>query len=180
MSVVASAKYWISTVSREHVLIGKNEGFCQVCHGKKGPLSRMKKEDWIVYYSPKMSMEGKELCQKFTAIGKMVDDKIYQFAMNQDFVPFRRNVTYLKDAEEKSIHSLLDKLSFTKDKKNWGAKFRFGIFEISKEDFDIIYREMAGEPKSKRKQEEDLITTSTKEGQKRKKNLPLESILKQD
>ena len=40
MSAVTT-KYWIGTVSREHVRIGVEGGFCQVCHGKKGPLARM-------------------------------------------------------------------------------------------------------------------------------------------
>lgn len=163
MSGITSARYWISTVSREHVLVGKDGGFCQVCHGKKGPLARMKKDDWIVYYSPKMSMGDKEACQKFTAIGKIADDRIYQFEMSRDFIPFRRDVIYLKAAKEQPIYSLLDKLSFTQGQKNWGAKFRFGIFEISKEDFDVIYQKMTDETKPKRKQEEDKsITTSTK------------------
>ena len=36
-------KFWIGVVSKEHVLRGVEGGFCQVCHGKKRPLNRMKK-----------------------------------------------------------------------------------------------------------------------------------------
>jgi hypothetical protein len=28
-------KYWIGVASKEHVLRGVDEGFAQVCHGKK-------------------------------------------------------------------------------------------------------------------------------------------------
>ena len=47
-------KYWIGTVSQEHVLRGVAGGFCQVCHGKAAPLNRMKRGDWLLYYSPKI------------------------------------------------------------------------------------------------------------------------------
>ncbi len=35
----ANMKYWIGTVSQEHVLRGVAGGFCQVCHGKAAPLN---------------------------------------------------------------------------------------------------------------------------------------------
>jgi hypothetical protein len=160
MAAVAT-KYWVGAVSREHVLTGVEEGFCQVCHGKKGPLARMKEGDWLIYYSPKMSMGDAEACQKFTAIGKITDSEIYQYKISENFVPFRRNVTYLKDIKEQAIHPLLDRLSFTKMKgSKWGGIFRFGIFEISKDDFDIIYKEIVGDaqPNKKRKLEKEVIT----------------------
>jgi hypothetical protein len=137
-----SNKFWISTVSRDHVRVGIQEGICQVCHGKKAPLARMKKDDWIIYYSPKISMGGKVPCQKFTAIGQIADNNIYQHKMTENFSPFRRNVSYIKNANEVPILPLLDQLSFTQGKKNWGAKFRFGFFEISDKDFDVIRSKM--------------------------------------
>lgn len=50
------ARFWIGVVSKEHVLRGVEGGFCQVCHGKKAPLNRMKKGDYLLYYSPKYQM----------------------------------------------------------------------------------------------------------------------------
>lgn len=138
----STEKYWVCTVSRAHVKIGEAGGFCQVCHGKKGPLARMRQGDWIIYYSPKESLNGVEACQKFTAIGQIADENVFQYQMSEDFIPFRRNVVYLQQVREISIYDLLEHLSFTKETKNWGAKFRFGVFEINKDDFDLIYREM--------------------------------------
>ena len=160
-----SSKYWISTVSREHVLIGVDGGFCQMCHGKKGPISRLKPGDWLVYYSPKMSMEGQEKCQKFTAIGQIVDDNIYQYKMTASFVPFRRKVDYIKNVSEQSIVPLLDELSFTKGNKNWGAKFRFGLFEISQEDFKII-KNLMTKSKKRELEEDNIISTDSKKQKK--------------
>ena len=44
-------KFWIGTVSKEHVMKGVAGGFCQVCHGKQAPLNRMKKGDFLIYYN---------------------------------------------------------------------------------------------------------------------------------
>lgn len=39
-SLVANAgkKYFVIVASKDHVMRGKREGFCQACHGKKAPL----------------------------------------------------------------------------------------------------------------------------------------------
>jgi hypothetical protein len=141
--MAAITKYWVGTVSREHVRKGVEGGFCQVCHGKQGPLARMKPGDWLIYYSPKETMGGKEACQKFTAIGQVAAGNIYKFQMAPDFVPFRRNVTYLPGVQEQPIQPLLDQLFFTKDRGNkWGSAFRFGMLEIQKSDFDLLHRLM--------------------------------------
>lgn len=44
-------RYWVGVVSKNHVLRGVEGNFCQVCHGKGGPLNRMKKGDYLLYYS---------------------------------------------------------------------------------------------------------------------------------
>lgn len=144
-AAAAVCKYWVSTVSKEHVMIGVEGGFCQVCHGKRTPLARMHKGDWLVYYSPKDSLGGKIPCQSFTAIGQIADENIYAFKMSEDFVPFRRDVEYLKDTKEAPIHPLLEKLSFTKGQKSWGMVFRSGIFEITRDDFKLIYDQMVSD-----------------------------------
>lgn len=72
-------KFWVASISKEHTLRGVNGNFIQVCHGKQAPLKRMKKGDYILVYSSKITMSGNEKHQKFTAIGKVIDDEIYQF-----------------------------------------------------------------------------------------------------
>jgi len=37
----------------------------------------MKQGDWIIYYSSKVIMDLPEPCQKFTAMGQLIDDKAY-------------------------------------------------------------------------------------------------------
>jgi hypothetical protein len=63
--------YWIAVASAEHVRGGRDEGFMQVSHGKAAPLQRIKPDDRVVYYSPAVTLGGKDGLQSFTAIGKV-------------------------------------------------------------------------------------------------------------
>jgi hypothetical protein len=130
-------RYWLAVASAEHARRGKELGIMQVCHGKGGPLRRLRAGDGVVYYSPTVSFGGKDRLQAFTLIGTAKDERIYQVEMEEGFRPFRRDVTYA-EAEEASIHPLLDTLELTRGKRNWGYPFRFGLLEISKGDFDTI------------------------------------------
>ena len=130
-------RYWIGVACKEHVQRGVIGGFAQVCHGKAGPLNRMEEGDGIVYYSPTIKFGKREPCQSFTAIGKIKSGDPYPFAMSDEFIPWRRDVLFLK-SQEVPIQSLLDELSFIRDKQKWGFPFRRGCFEISQEDFQVI------------------------------------------
>lgn len=133
-------RYWIGTVSKEHVLRGVKLGIAQIGHGKRSGLARMNAGDGFIYYSPKESFDGTMPLQAFTAIGKIADDDLWQ-ADEGDFKPWRRRVSYKKSVET-PIRPLLDDLSFTKNKSNWGYAFRYGLLEITEEDFAIIARAM--------------------------------------
>jgi len=137
-------KYWIAVVSKDHIQIGVAGGFMQACHGKKAPLQRIKRGDWVIFYSPKQSMNGAQKCQAFTAIGQASDDEIFQFQQFESFVPFRRRMTYY-DGAEVSILPLIPSLDFIKDKTSWGYQFRFGFLEIPHSDFLLISERMLGE-----------------------------------
>ncbi len=118
-------------------------GFTQANHGKPHMLKRLKQGDWIVFYSPKTKYEDGEPLQAFTAIGQVKDDELYQVEMSEGFVPWRRNVDF-KECQETPIRPLIDELSFIQDKQRWGYKFRFGMFEIPEEDFELIKSAMIG------------------------------------
>jgi predicted RNA-binding protein len=61
--------------------------------------------------------------------------------MAPGFVPWRRNVEFLSTVET-PIKPLSDELTFIKDKRRWGYVFRFGLFEIPRQDFELIKRAM--------------------------------------
>jgi hypothetical protein len=134
--------YWIAVASKEHVMRGVKGGFCQVCHGKAGPLKQMQKGDWIIYYSPTLIFGEKEPCRAFTAIGQIEHGEPYPFRMSADFIPYRKNVKFLNAPEEVLIEPLIEKLSFIRDKKKWGFPFRRGCFSIPESDFKLIAKKM--------------------------------------
>ncbi|RZK92664.1 MAG: EVE domain-containing protein [Pedobacter sp.] len=134
-------KYWIIVASKDHVKMGVATGIAQACHGKSSLLKRMKKDDFVVYYSGKQTMGKPEKCQEFTALGKVIDDETYRFQGLEDFCPYRRYIDFLQ-CEATSIIPLIGQLNFIQNKKSWGYPFRFGFFEINKYDFDLISSKM--------------------------------------
>ena len=133
--------HWAAVASAEHVRIGRETGFMQVCHGKAAPLRRIHPGDRVVYYSPTIAFRGKDKLQAFTAIGVVNSGDPYAFDMGGGFCPFRRDVQWAR-AVEAPIKPLLDELEFSSGKKNWGYQLRFGLFPIAANDMEVIARAM--------------------------------------
>ena len=136
-------KYWMVVVSKDHIARGIEGGFMQANHGKEAPLKRMSVGDGVIFYSPKKTFGGNEPLQAFTAIGEVADDEIYQHKMAEDFIPYRRNITYHKSTET-PMAPLINQLGFIENKTSWGYKFRFGFFEIPEDDYKLIRDTMVG------------------------------------
>jgi len=134
-------KYWIIVATKDHVQNALQQGIAQACHGKTSPLRRMQKNDLVVFYSAKQTMGKPQVCQAFTAIGEVADDDIYHVQLSDNFCPSRRAIDFLP-AREVSILPLIAELNFIKNKKSWGFPFRYGFFEIQKEDFNLIAETM--------------------------------------
>ena len=134
-------RYWVNTVSRDHMQRGIDGGFTQAGHGKATGLKRMAKGDRIVFYSPRTALDGGEPLQAFTAVGEIADDEPYQVEMTPDFHPWRRKLRFAP-SEEAPIRPLIESLEFIRNKKSWGFVFRRGLFEIPESDFQTIARAM--------------------------------------
>lgn len=113
----------------------------QVCHGKVAPLKRLQPGEAVIYYSPSERLGGGERLRAFTALGRVCECGPYQVSMGADFNPFRREITWC-EGREAPIAPLLDRLSFTAGQRNWGAKFRFGLFQIPESDLVFIAEAM--------------------------------------
>jgi len=134
-------KYWINTVSRDHVLKGVEGGFTQANHGKATNLRKLSIGDIIIFYSSRTSYRDGETLRKFTAIGRIKDEAPYQVEMSPAFHPWRRRVQFFS-CREAPIEPLIDELDFIKDKQHWGFPLRRGLFEIAKTDFEQIQNAM--------------------------------------
>lgn len=141
---MSASKYYIVVVSKDHIARGIECGFIQSNHGKATLLNKLRKDDWVIVYSPKVSYEGNLPLKAFTAIGQVKDDELYQHKMSDSFNPFRRNVVYYQ-CNERRIAPLINDLDFIENKKAWGYHFRFGFFEIGEDDFELIRFEMLTE-----------------------------------
>ncbi|MDQ6801398.1 MAG: EVE domain-containing protein [Acidobacteriota bacterium] len=122
-------RYWINTVSRDHVQRGLEGGFTQANHGKQARLKRLGKGDRIAFYSPYTE-------RKFTAIGEVIDEIPFEAETG-----WRRRMRFFA-AEDAPIQPLIEQLEFITNKKSWGFPFRRGLFEIGEADFNAIARAM--------------------------------------
>ena len=128
--------YWLAVASANHVRRAASGRFMQVNNGKAAPLRRVSPGDGVAYYSPTITLGGKDKLQAFTLIGRVKAGEIYQGEMG-DFVANCRDVDWA-DGTDASIAPLLERLDFTRGNRNWGYQLRFGLFEISRHDFELI------------------------------------------
>jgi hypothetical protein len=133
--------YWLGVVSQSHVQIGVSEGFAQLNHGKRAPLARMHRGDWLIYYSPRTGYPNGDLLQAFTAIGQVLTAEPYQVTIPSGFQPYRHDIRYLP-CQPAPIHDLLPDLTFIPDKQHWGARLRFGHLPIPPSNFLLIAQAM--------------------------------------
>ena len=113
---------------------GVTGGFCQLCHGKKAPLRRMERGDYILYYSPKQEFRSRRPCQAITACGVVIGDEVYQYEMLPGFVPYRRDIEWQTQVREVPLDVLRTLPGWTEV----APKLRFGQVELSPELFRAI------------------------------------------
>lgn len=130
-------KYWVLIASKNHVKQCVEGGFAEAGHGKSHPLRRMNVGDGVICYSPKLEYGGENICQSFTAIGCVTGEEIYQADTGKEYKPHRRTVKFIS-CRDASVTTLVNRLSFIKDKHRWGGVFRYNIIRIPTEDFVLI------------------------------------------
>lgn len=137
MTDPAGTRYWVSTISLDHVLRGVEGGFTQADHGRDTRLRRLGRGDGIAFYSPREALgEGRPL-QQLTALGVVDDDEPYRVELTPDLRPWRRRVVF-EDVRAVPIRPLLPMLGFILDEQRWGMSFRRGLFEVPAGDFGVI------------------------------------------
>ena len=79
-------RYYVNTVSRDHVQRGVAAGFTQANHGRPAGLKRLTRGDLIVFYSPKTAFEGEAPIRPLIdALGFLIDKQLWG-------MPFRRGL----------------------------------------------------------------------------------------
>lgn len=137
-------KYWVVTASADHAARGQSLGIVQACHGKVGPLRRMRPGDGVVIYSPRQAMTGGAAVQAFTALGHVAGPEVWQVEMAPGFCPWRRSVDW-GPARPAPIRPLLPELDLTRGEAAWGMVFRFGLRALTAGDFARIAAAMGAD-----------------------------------
>jgi hypothetical protein len=130
-------RYWINTVSRDHVQRGVEGGFTQADHGRDTRLRRLRPGDEIAFYSPRTAMRSGEPLQQVTAFATVTGESPYRAEVSTDFRPWRLEVEFA-DVTAAAVRPLLDDLSFITDPTRWGLPFRRGLFEVGEPDMELI------------------------------------------
>ncbi|MEO9325727.1 EVE domain-containing protein [Nocardioides sp. C4-1] len=131
------ARYWINSISLDHVLLGVEGGFTQAGHGRDTRLRRLSRGDGMVFYSPRTALSTGRRLQQFTALGVVVDDEPYQVEVREGLLHWRRRMTFEQVAPV-PVRPLLPVLGFVDDEEHWGLPFRRGLFEVPAGDFNAV------------------------------------------
>jgi hypothetical protein len=129
--------FWIIVASRDHAHRGIEASVIQSNHGKRAALDRMRPGDRVVIYSPKETFGEPGRLQAFTALGTVADGPVLQEEIEPGFAPFRRRVHW-QPVHDAPLAPLLDRLDFIRNKRAYGAVFRFGVVRIPAADFSVI------------------------------------------
>lgn len=130
-------RYWINTVTLDHVLAATVGGFTQAEHGAGQRLRQPRRGDEMLFYSPRASLTTRVPVQQFTAWATIEADEPYQAQLSDDFHPWRLPA-HFHPVTPVDVRPLLEILSFVPDSKHWGLPFRRGMFAISQHDFNTI------------------------------------------
>jgi EVE domain len=142
--MASTCRNWIAVACAEHARRGCAaglQGFMQVGHGKHAPLKRISPGDRVAYYAPSLAIGSRDRLQNFISIGIVQPKEPYQIDMGGGFMPYRRDVAYVRSSEA-PIAALLDEFDFVHNRARWGYAFRFGLFEIGEADMMRIARAM--------------------------------------
>lgn len=130
-------RYWINTISLEHVERGVAGGFTQADHGRDARLKRLERGDWIAFYSPRTAMRGGEPVKAFTAIRWIGDEAPFQVEVSPDFHPLWRRVDF-QPCHASPVRPSSSRCRSSATSSAGATPFRRGLFEVPADDFATI------------------------------------------
>lgn len=139
----AGQRFWINTVSLDHVEAAIEGGFTQADHGAATRIGRPSPCDEMIFYSPRTDLWGGSPVRQFTAWATITGDQPYQAFVTENFRPWRLAATF-HPCRRVDAKPLVTQLSFITDPAHWGLPFRRGLFTIPPSDFETIAAAMCG------------------------------------
>lgn len=87
------------------------------------------------------SLKTKEPCQEFIALGQILPGEAYPFEMAPDFIPDRKDISFLKNIQSVPLEAVADFPLW----QEYRSRLRFGHFQIPEELFNFIVSGMKKE-----------------------------------
>ena len=134
-------RYWIHTLSLEHVLAGTAGGHTEADNRGDARLRHLARGDAVAFYSPRATTgaggRGGRPLQQFTALGEVLDDECYRVELAPGSATWRRRVAY-EDVRPVPVRAVLPMLGFVSDEQRWTLPFRRGLLEVTAGDFGVV------------------------------------------
>ena len=106
-------------------------------------VSSLKKDDWIVYYSPRERLGDGDKVEALTAIGRVKSRWPYEVQRPTGISVYRVKVSFIEDARQAPFAPLANQLQLTRRHElDWKLIVRGGLREISIADLQIIAKAM--------------------------------------
>ncbi|MCE0536225.1 EVE domain-containing protein [Kineosporia rhizophila] len=139
-------KAWLGIVSADHAARAAGQNWIQLNHGKRNNLTRLRRGDGFVFYSPTQRLGEKKPLRAVTQLGIVADDvpfqaeELVQMRAGEPVRPWRRRVEFVP-ARPVPIGDLAGQLDLTRE-PGWGHSLRFGLVALSRNDFEVLRRVM--------------------------------------
>lgn len=130
-------QYWIAVVAQDRAERARAGGYAELNHGRAGILELLRTADGFITYSPRTFDPKGEPLQAFTTLGYVKDGALYRAELDDGTPAFRLPIEYVP-TRPAPIRTMLDDLTFIRNRQHWGAAFRFGALRINALDFARI------------------------------------------
>ena len=131
-------KYWFCVTDEENWRVVKEKKIWGVPERRKGIMDHVRPGDLLVFY-----VMPKRIGGIFRVVSMPFESKEEIFGWGEygrhELFPFRVSLETVETPKTPvEFEPLIQKLSFTKGRRRWSAPLRRGMFEISREDYELI------------------------------------------
>lgn len=128
-------KAWLLTATLNNWKIAEEKGVFG-CHGNRSFLKEIKKGDYFIAFVPKVGFIGQG-----TITGEYFNSKIKLWSDKNYNHRFQISTSFISDKVLPAA-SVVDDLTFVKNKNKWGVFFRSGIRKIPLDDYSLIIKKL--------------------------------------
>ena len=138
--------YWIFPITQDSLYVSLDKEIVGTRSKNRKRVENWEIGDLIIFYVSREEYHSMNPVREFQALVECIS---HPFESNQkiwshiggDVFPTRVRIRVVNKKKCK-IMPLIERLSFIKNKKNWGSAFFSGIRKISQNDFNLIIKAM--------------------------------------